>query len=186
MKYFTADLHLGHANILKYCNRPFDNTDEMDAVISNNIFETLDPHDELYIVGDLTFDERIAADFFAVLQGTCRAYVHYIWGNHDKGRVRRAIKDVADSVHERMYLKINERKIVLDHFAGRVWRDSHFGSWQLYGHTHAGLKPKGKQYDVGVDNNDFQLVSLDQVIEIMETLPENENFIPKDKRRPGK
>ena len=31
--FFTADLHLGHKNILEYCNRPFANVKEMDEAL---------------------------------------------------------------------------------------------------------------------------------------------------------
>jgi calcineurin-like phosphoesterase family protein len=37
----------------------------------------------------------------------------------------------------------------------RVWPRSHHNSWQLYGHSHGKLLPIGKQWDIGVDNNDF-------------------------------
>jgi len=34
--WFTADLHLGHRNIIEYCNRPFADVDEMNrALIAN-------------------------------------------------------------------------------------------------------------------------------------------------------
>lgn len=29
---FTSDLHLNHSNIIKYCNRPYDNIDEMNLL----------------------------------------------------------------------------------------------------------------------------------------------------------
>jgi calcineurin-like phosphoesterase family protein len=31
--WLTADFHLGHANIIRYCSRPFATVDEMDQAI---------------------------------------------------------------------------------------------------------------------------------------------------------
>ena len=33
MVFYTSDLHLGHANVIRHCDRPFSSADEMDAVL---------------------------------------------------------------------------------------------------------------------------------------------------------
>jgi calcineurin-like phosphoesterase family protein len=66
--------------------------------------------------------------------------------------------------------------VVVCHFAMRVWPRSHFNSWQLYGHSHGKLPPIGKQWDIGVDNNDFYPVSFNKICEIIADRPDNPNF----------
>jgi calcineurin-like phosphoesterase family protein len=65
------------------------------------------------------------------------------------------------------------------HYAMRTWARSHYNSYQLHGHSHGRLEPIGKQWDIGVDNNDFYPVSLDGIAEIMSKRPDNPNFIGK-------
>jgi calcineurin-like phosphoesterase family protein len=65
----------------------------------------------------------------------------------------------------------------------RVWNLSHFNAWQLYGHSHGTLEPRGKQYDVGVDSNAFKPVSFTYLKKIMEDAGNNENYLPPEQRR---
>jgi calcineurin-like phosphoesterase family protein len=60
-----------------------------------------------------------------------------------------------------------EVPIVLCHYPMAHWDRRHYGSWHLFGHCHGRFEVMGLAYDVGVDNNDFYPVSLDQVVEIM-------------------
>jgi calcineurin-like phosphoesterase family protein len=50
--WFTADFHLGHQNIIRYCNRPFHSTGEMDEAILANLNSLVRQDDVLYFLGD--------------------------------------------------------------------------------------------------------------------------------------
>ena len=50
--FFTADTHFGHANIIKYTNRPFDSPNHMDDILIANWNAVVGPDDEVYHLGD--------------------------------------------------------------------------------------------------------------------------------------
>ncbi|MDD4136508.1 MAG: 2'-5' RNA ligase family protein [Methanoregula sp.] len=79
-----ADLHLGHANIIHYCSRPFLVTDpgEMDRVLINNWNAVVAPGTRVYHLGDLRYGKTAppAATYRAQLRGD----IVFIAGNHDE------------------------------------------------------------------------------------------------------
>lgn len=48
MNYYIADTHLGHDNIRKLSNRPFNTVEEMDEVIINNWNRRVADNDDIY------------------------------------------------------------------------------------------------------------------------------------------
>ncbi len=50
--WFTSDFHLGHFNIIRYCNRPFADTQEMNEAIVERMNASVKPNDVLYFLGD--------------------------------------------------------------------------------------------------------------------------------------
>jgi len=55
--FLIADLHLGHANIIRSCSRPFlySDTREMDHVLIKNWNYTIGPKTRIYCLGDLRY-----------------------------------------------------------------------------------------------------------------------------------
>jgi calcineurin-like phosphoesterase family protein len=78
-----ADLHLGHANIIRYCSRPFFFGDpgEMDRVLIENWNAMVSPDTRIYHIGDLCYGRTAppAGKYQEQLMGT----VEFITGNHD-------------------------------------------------------------------------------------------------------
>jgi calcineurin-like phosphoesterase family protein len=88
--FITADLHLGHANIIKYANRPFKNVDHMDAEIIRRWNERVKPEDTVIHNGDFCFYARNekrgegSVVKFKDWRGLLNGNIIFIGGNHDK------------------------------------------------------------------------------------------------------
>ena len=81
MKFFAiADLHFGHKNIIKYCNRPFADTDEMDRTLIKNWNETVSNNDTVLVLGDVGFGSK---EYIASLIKQLNGKKILIMGNHD-------------------------------------------------------------------------------------------------------
>jgi len=165
MYFFTADEHYDHENIIKYCNRPFTSVYGMQEILIANHNRVVTKYDITVHAGDFSFTEECAKKIIPRLNGN-----HiFVIGSHDKW-----LKNTAKQIWEK---KIEGVHVVVCHYAMRTWTKSHRNSWQFYGHSHGRLAPDGKQWDVGVDNNNFSPVSFEKLVQIMSKQPDNKNLI---------
>ena len=166
--FFSADWHLMHANILVHCNRPFNDTGEMNNTIINNINAVVGPDDWLHFLGDLalTKNSNIHHIKYLLSKINCKNLT-WILGNHDE--ITEPFKDRFRWIKDVNTINVNGQKIFLSHYAHRVWAKSHKSVWHLYGHSHGSLPddPNSMSFDVGVDCHGYKPVSFDRVKELM-------------------
>jgi len=55
--WFTADFHFGHSNIIRYCNRPFRNAEEMDQTILERLNSSVKANDILLFSSGISVSE---------------------------------------------------------------------------------------------------------------------------------
>ncbi len=60
MLWFTSDTHFGHANVLNFTDRPFGDIAHMNRALINAINERVAPTDDLYILGDFSYQMTAA------------------------------------------------------------------------------------------------------------------------------
>ncbi len=178
--WFTSDTHFHHANIVKYCDRPFGHVKTMDSAIIQNWNNVVEPNDDVIIGGDFCWGRK---DSWVWLLHTLNGNKYLAPGNHDKTAM--IPNDLFVKVSPLLNVMItgdeeidDGQRIVVCHYPMITWNHSHRGSWQLFGHVHSRNnntnREQGRlrcltpnQYDIGVDNNDFTPVSYQQIKEII-------------------
>lgn len=173
MIFFTADLHLGHENIIKQCQRPFNNVDQMDKELIKNWNSVVNVDDEVYILGDFTMKSAyVAHGYLSALNG--KKYL--IAGNHDDfiNEFEMCYGDL-EWIKDYYKLSYEGMEFVLFHYPILEWENKGKNSIHLYGHIHNNKKwleyikqIGGKSMNVGVDVNDYRPVSIERILDILE------------------
>lgn len=167
MWFFTADWHLGHSNIIKYCKRPFltreeegllqlvdrgvvppkefkistESTDCMTDAIIENTNAVVKPDDSLVIIGDFCNAPKHSRFETALKYRksiNCKN-IFLIYGNHDD---RNVLKDIFPFAEDNYSFNVNGQIIFCSHYPCRSWDRAFHGSWCLYGHVHGKYGPE--------------------------------------------
>ena len=169
--WFTSDEHYGHKNIIDFCNRPFGSVHEMNKLLMENHNSVVSPKDIVFHLGDFSLvndTEKVYRDYIDRLNG-----IHYfLRGSHDKWLKDKNAPYVIEMV-------VNGQHIVISHYAMRTWPRSHWNTWHLFGHSHGGVPPYGKSFDVGVDCTDYFPLDFQGVCDKMASLDDNFNLVRK-------
>lgn len=129
MKIFViSDLHLGHKNIIKLCNRPFKTLEEMDNTIINNWNKVVSKEDIVYVLGDFAYKGLNAEKYLDELNGN----IILIRGNHDKYIRHNKVK----AVYDYKEIEVDGVKYILSHYPMISWNGQYRNSIHLYGHVH--------------------------------------------------
>jgi len=127
MKYWiTTDTHLGHYNIIKYCNRPVNHEDLIIKNITNNVTKD----DILIHLGDVACYN---VDYWNRLLTSIPAKRRWlIKGNHDRNSNTWYINHGWDCVVDLMMLHVFSKTVVLSH---KPVPDGDY-DFNIYGHFH--------------------------------------------------
>src|SRR5574343_1568721 len=133
--FVTSDTHFHHSNIIKYCNRPFSSTAEMDETLVQNWNSVVKPEDKVYHLGDVYFPLKERSDWlFSRLNGSKRL----ILGNHDNGKDQTLHKFFKEIY---MWRFLKEFGLLLTHVPVHPGSLSSKLKYNVHGHTHNSKSP---------------------------------------------
>lgn len=176
MIYFTSDLHFYHEKIIQHTSRPFHHAEEMNKKLIDKWNRKVMPTDEIYILGDVTMK---GASYASQALNALHGKKYLIRGNHDHfvdqpnfdQNLFLWIKDY----HELTY---QNETFILFHYPIEEWNGFFRGTIHLHGHQHNhsyynydNLKKRIKRFDVGVDANEMEPVSIEDILAFFSLMP---------------
>ncbi len=179
-EWFTSDWHLSHKNAIKLGDRPFSSIEEMDKKIQEYFFSKVSKGDNVFFLGDLTFNKETALNFFKEIEKR-KINFYWIYGNHDENLNKKDYIRYCKQIVPSLLIKRNKKKITLTHCPFLTWSGSIYDNYQLYGHIHNNsveIKElekilSGKSLNVNVEFHDYVPWSLEEVFDYMEKRPSN-------------
>lgn len=196
MWFFTADLHLNHSNIVKYCKRPFMNdlelnllkmvdngsipinevnisketTESMTDAIIESINHTVGKRDHLVIVGDFCYTRgKTRESDVGFLRKRIRCEnIFLILGNHDDRKICAKYFQCL----ENYTFNIDGQKIFVSHYPCRSWDKKMYGTWMLYGHVHGAFSYEdkngiSKEREEEIKNYLLKYLDFDKSMDVM-------------------
>jgi calcineurin-like phosphoesterase family protein len=157
--FFIADLHLGHANIIRYCSRPFlfSDVNEMDHALIKNWNYTISPASRVYFLGDLSYGMSIQETLH--FKERLRGDITFIKGNHDADELTTTQSALIERDGLRFFL-VHDPKDAPENFEG----------WVIHGHHHNNdlrhfpfMDFKNRRINVAVEVVGYIPVSLQEI-----------------------
>jgi len=198
--FFTSDIHFGHANIIAYCGRPFEDVQAMNAGLIENWNNTVGPDDEVWVLGDVAMGQL---QFTLPLVSQLNGFKILVPGNHD--RCFPGLKNW--EAWEKKYMEVGFDSILTnDEVRYFNYKDDvvgfhvgHFriddvetrgvslanrpkvasGVWALHGHDHNRFHTDGRfpihqrHINVGMDLWNYLPISLETIMEVVERTERN-------------
>ncbi len=174
MKFFTADTHFNHKNVIPYCARPFSDVLDMERGLIRRWNEVVRAEDDVYVLGDFSFaGVHVTSAILAELKGR----KHLIRGNHDDIRSEeKALRIGFSSFAKEGGVVIGGEFFKLSHYpyyGDSTEQDRYVerrpvdeGGWLLHGHVHREWVTRDKMINVGVDVWNLAPVGEDMILKM--------------------
>ncbi len=147
----VSDTHFNHANIIRFCDRPFASLAEMNEEMIDAWNNAVMPKDQVWVGGDFAYNAKdegsiSVGKLFMALNGK----KHLVRGNHDEQN-RSVLELPWTTITDLASVKIEGMRFVMCHYPLETWKaPSKF--IHLHGHCHGNLKRQiSRRFDVGVD-----------------------------------
>lgn len=164
--YVFSDAHFDHANIIRYCRRPFHSVKQMNQKLKENWNHTVKEYETVFYLGDMTFGRhRRPIDYWL---GHLNGEKNFIRGNHDTDIITRATV-----IPPRYGIKYGNYEFLLSHDPHRPLG---YDGWIIHGdkhnnsmHRYPFINQEKKTINVCAEMVNYTPLSLSKLVSLLET-----------------
>jgi len=166
--FFISDTHFCSNTIIKYCNRPFANADEMDRKLIENWNSVVTDEDTVYHLGDFVMHE---SENIPPILNQLNGHIILIRGNHDTKRKlsvlaqypeKIEVRDISYIPYKGLYFVASHFPMTNTDFLDMVVEDNSEVTI-VHGHVHDKtpfFTPQYHSFNVSCDVTDFTPVPI--------------------------
>ena len=161
--FLISDTHFGHANIIKYCDRPFSTVSHMNEVLIDRWNSVVSNNDTVIHLGDFCFG---APDVY--LQRLQFKTMYLIKGNHDKGRTS---KEFCKDPRVTVISNKNNHKNAGDALLNNTYWLSHYevipcngAKYTLHGHIHNNCSVFDTSVNLSVERIGYTPIPYEKIL----------------------
>lgn len=154
-----SDTHFGHQNIITYCKRPFEFSEEMDEKIVENWNKTVKDGDIVYHLGDVYMGLKEPSKLLSRLKGRKRL----ILGNHDNGKDQNLLNTFQKIAVWRMFPEFG---LLLTHVpVHELALERGLGPKlvNVHGHIHQNESPNPNYFNVCVEKINYTPINIEEL-----------------------
>lgn len=157
--WLISDTHFGHNNIIRYCDRPFYDSLEMNEKMVDNWNSVVKDGDIVYHLGDVYFPGGHTKGYWDNFWPRLKGRKRLVLGNHDNAKdqyLQRTFKKIG------MWRMFPEFGLILTHVP--IHQDSFRDAMvNVHGHTHEKGSPKGPYKSVCVELINYTPVNIEEL-----------------------
>lgn len=156
--YFISDTHFHHKNVIKYCNRPFTDVEEMNSIIINNWNKTITDNDQVVFLGDfmMGFPNKLFEAESKNIYNQLNGIKYFIKGNHDFRKP--FTKEISFQEKNITPVLYRNHVLILAHDPDHLRHIHNPNAYYIHGHIH-----NNKYNNINTNKSKFYNVSVEVI-----------------------
>lgn len=160
--FVCSDTHFNHANIIRYCNRPYSSVPDMNKNLIDNWNSVVGKDDTVYFLGDFCLGKK---DDVITFGRKLNGHKILVMGNHDRATETTLKEAGFETIYKKPTLIEFEEYGITILFSHAPVFDPQYQHYNVHGHIHDELGNDAKHFCACMEQIGYTPILLEKIVE---------------------